>query len=147
MSPRYQNSPDVAGSLVPVVFSHNKHGYIPVFSSAGLIRKAQAIHQGLPQALTNLLSYVFVTSRTKQLIAFLFFNSPSTSGLLPLKTFPAESELTFRHLCLFSIAGYSVCVSGESVGSVLGLAVAAGDALRPGAGPSPSDDQAFLEAL
>lgn len=77
MSLDYHNSPDVAGSLVPVVFSHNKHRYIPLLSSGGLILKAQAIPQDLPQDLTNLLSYAFVTSRTKQLIAYFFkFRAP-----------------------------------------------------------------------
>lgn len=61
--------------------------------------------------------------------------------------FPAESELTLRHLWLFSIAGLRVCVSGESVCCVLGLSVAAGDALGPGARPFASHCQAFLEAL
>ena len=73
MSLDYHNSPDVAGPLVPVAFSHNKHRYIPLLSSGGLILKAQAIPQDLPQDLTNLLSYAFVTSRTKQLIAYFFF--------------------------------------------------------------------------
>ena len=40
-----------------------------------------------------------------------------------------------------------MCVSGECVCCVLGLRVAAGDALRPGAGPFSSHGQAFLEAL
>lgn len=53
------------------------HRYIPLPSSGGLIRKALAIPQDLPQDLTNLLSYVFVTSRTKQLIALFFqFRAP-----------------------------------------------------------------------
>lgn len=72
MSLDYHDSLDVVGSLVPVVFSHNKHRYIPLLASGGLIRKAQAIPQDLPQDLTNLLSYAFVTSRTKQLIVFFF---------------------------------------------------------------------------
>lgn len=128
------------------------HRYIPLFSSGGLIRKAQAILQDLPQGLTNLLSYVFVTSRTKHLIAPFFF---SNSELLSFKAilsslpslFSAESELAFRCFRLFSITGQSVCVSGESICCILGLSVAAGDALRPGARPFSSQGQAFLEAL
>lgn len=61
--------------------------------------------------------------------------------------FPAESELALRHLWVFSIAGWSVCVSGESVCCVLGLGVAAGDTLGPGHRPFASHCQAFLEAL
>lgn len=59
--------------------------------------------------------------------------------------FPVESELTLRHLRVFSIASQSVCVSGESVSCVLRLRVAAGHTLRPG--PFASHGQAFLEAL
>lgn len=51
---------------------YNKHRYIPLFSSAALIHKAQAIPQVLPLDLTNLLSYLFSTSTVKQLIALLF---------------------------------------------------------------------------
>lgn len=40
-----------------------------------------------------------------------------------------------------------MCVSGESVCCVLGLSIAAGDTLGPGAGPFASHGQAFLEAL
>lgn len=54
----------------------NTHRYIPLLSRSGLIRKAQAIPQDLPQDLTNLLSYVFVISRSKQLIAVEIQSSP-----------------------------------------------------------------------
>lgn len=102
--------PGAAGSLVHVVFAHNKHRYIPLLSSGGLIRKAQAIPQDLPQDLTNLLSYAFVTSRNKQLIAF--FPRLRLSFKPTRSFFSLESELTLRHLSLFSIAGQSVCISG-----------------------------------
>lgn len=63
----YHNSPNVAGSLFPVACAHNTQIHSSVLQ--WLIRKAQAILQDLPQGLTNLLSYVFVTSTSKHLIA------------------------------------------------------------------------------
>lgn len=128
----------------------NTHRYIPLLSSAGLIHKDQAIPQDLPQVLTNLLSYVFVTSGHKQLIVL--FRSNSGLPLCPpwqsvLSFFSVASELTFRHLGVFPIAGQRLCISGESVCGVLGLSVAAGDAIGPGAGAFTSHGQAFLEAL
>lgn len=59
-----QNSPDPAGSLVPVVFFRlKKKEKKSLCCSGGLISKAQAIAEELPQDFTNLQSYVFVSSR------------------------------------------------------------------------------------
>lgn len=132
-------------AITIVFFSHNKHRYIPLFTSAGLIHKAQAIPQDLPQDLTNLLSYVFCHFQDQTADCFIF-QVQGSFQTRPVVRF-SLSELTLRCLCLFSIAGNSVCISGESVCCVLGFSVTAGDALRSGAGPFAPNGQAFLEAL
>lgn len=70
-----------AGSLVSLII--NTHRCIPLLSRSGLIHKAQAIPQDLPQDLTNLLSYVFVISRSKQLIAVPIQSSQPVPLCLP----------------------------------------------------------------
>lgn len=108
------NSPCVAEPLVPVVFSHNKHRYIPLLSAGGLIHKAQAIPQDLPQELTNLVSYVFATSITKQLIALFFkFKAPVKPTLfffIFLRGVRIDSQTS---LCLFHCWPERECLWGE----------------------------------